>query len=257
VAAFGRASLRRLLLVQLVVAMLAAGTVVWFLEWAWFPTITQAIKQLPERGEIRSGTLAWNEDSPRVLAADRFLALAVDLRHEGKARSPAHIEVEFGERNLKIMSLFGFVPLEYSRNSRWAFNRLDLEPLWGAWAPEILVICAGIVIVFLMVAWALLATVYSAVVWVTAFYRDRELDWRGSWRLAGAALMPGALFLIAMLLFYGLGLLDIVHLTAAVGVHLLIGWVYVLVSPRYLPCLEPLATTEKNPFIQSVGGGNK
>jgi len=63
--------------------------------------------------------------------------------------------------------------------------------------------------------------------------------------------MPGALFLIAMLLFYGLGLLDIVHLTAAAAVHLLIGWVYVFFSPRYLPVLPATATAQKNPFVQT------
>ncbi|PWU08946.1 MAG: hypothetical protein C5B50_28530 [Verrucomicrobia bacterium] len=251
VAAFGRASLRRLLLVQLVVAILAAITVVWFLDWFWFPTIAQAIKRLPEQGEIRGGSLAWNGESPRRLAENRFLALALDLKHEGKVRSPAHVEVEFGEKSVKIISLFGFLTVDYPRDSTLAFSRLDLEPLWGAWAPEILAIGAGLVIVLLMVSWAFLATLYCAPVWLVAFYRDRELDWRGSWRLAGAALMPGALFFVAMFLFYGLGLLDIVHLTAAAGVHLVIGWIYVLVSPRYLPVV-PAETVRKNPFVQSA-----
>ena len=64
VAAFARASLGRLLLVQFIVALLAAGTVVWFLHKAWFPTIGEAIRQLPPQGEIRSGRLDWQGPTP-------------------------------------------------------------------------------------------------------------------------------------------------------------------------------------------------
>ena len=59
VAAFASATLGRLLLVQFIVALLAAGTVVWFLHRAWFPMIGEAIRQLPPQGEIRSGRLDW------------------------------------------------------------------------------------------------------------------------------------------------------------------------------------------------------
>ena len=64
VAAFASATLGRLLLVQFIVALLAAGTVVWFLQRAWFPTIGEAIRQLPPQGEIRSGRLDWPGPSP-------------------------------------------------------------------------------------------------------------------------------------------------------------------------------------------------
>ncbi len=53
VAAFARASGGRLLLVQLLLASLAAAVVVWFLQEAWFPVIHQAIGQLPGQGERR------------------------------------------------------------------------------------------------------------------------------------------------------------------------------------------------------------
>src|SRR5215831_1390432 len=52
VAAFARASWWRLLLVQFIFATLVAAAVVWFLDTAWFPTIHNAIRKLPARGEI-------------------------------------------------------------------------------------------------------------------------------------------------------------------------------------------------------------
>src|SRR5512140_1083235 len=86
VAAFADVSLGRLLPVQLVVALIVAGTGVWFLHTAWFPVITTAIRLLPDRGQIQAGRLDWQEPSPSVLAQGRFLAFVVDLRHEGTAR---------------------------------------------------------------------------------------------------------------------------------------------------------------------------
>ena len=63
VAAFARAPLGRLLLVQFMVALLAAGTIVWFLHKAWFPQISEAIRQLPLQGELRAGRLDWRRST--------------------------------------------------------------------------------------------------------------------------------------------------------------------------------------------------
>src|SRR5438034_10882857 len=59
VAAFAGASVGRLLLVQVIVALMAAAAVVWCLRATWIPTITEAIGQLPLEGQIRAGTLDW------------------------------------------------------------------------------------------------------------------------------------------------------------------------------------------------------
>src|SRR5262249_34942862 len=97
VAAFAGGTWRRLLAVQFLFALLAAAAVVWFLQVAWFPTIRQAIEQLPAAGEIHGGRLDWGGDTtPRILAEGHFLALALDLDHSGAIRSPAHVQVELG-----------------------------------------------------------------------------------------------------------------------------------------------------------------
>ena len=72
VAAFARANFSRLLLVQFIVALLAAVSVAWFLDDACFPTVLAAIQKLPTAGEIRSGKLDWRGDSPQMLAEGRF-----------------------------------------------------------------------------------------------------------------------------------------------------------------------------------------
>ena len=75
VAAFARAPLRRLLLVQFIVALLVGGTVVWLLRDAYFPTISAAIAQLPAEGEIRSGQMDWRGESPQLLAEGQISRL--------------------------------------------------------------------------------------------------------------------------------------------------------------------------------------
>jgi hypothetical protein len=252
VAAFSRAKLGRLLLVQFVFALLAAAVVVWFLDVAWFPTIRAAIRQLPTEGKITAGKLAWIGDTPVRLAESRYLALSVDLRHEGGARSPAHVQVEFGVADIEIRSLLGYVPWPYASTWNVAFNREELEPWWGAWSPEILAIVAGATIIGLMLIWAALAISYWLPTWLLGFFANRDLDVSGSLRLAGAGLMPGALFFSAAIVIYGLGGLDPVQLMAATCIHLVIGWIFIFLGVLALPRHPEASPMQKNPFQSSA-----
>ena len=130
------------------------------------------------------------------------------------------------------------------------FNRTKLEPGWAAWQPMLL---AGVVLgvlAGLFISWSLLATIYFFPVWLIGFYSNRDLDFRASWKLAGAALMPGALFLMATIFVYALGLLDLVQLTAGFALHFVIGWVYLFVAPFFLPARSGDTTGTRNPFTQ-------
>jgi hypothetical protein len=247
VAAFAKSSFSRLLLVETCMAVLAAAAVVWFLDTAWFPVIAGAIARLPETGEIHSRKLVWRGQPTEALAQNRFLAVTVDLKHEGKARSPAHIQAEFGEGDLRLFSLFGYIEIKYPNGWAIAFNRAELQPWWGAWKPEILAITVGIVMASLLAAWSALATLYCPLAWLAAFFANRELDWGGSWRLAGSALMPGAFFLTAAIMLYGFGLLDVVRLLSAGVLNLALGWAYIVLAPFWL-LRHPDAPPRSNPF---------
>jgi hypothetical protein len=248
VAEFAQASFARVFLVQFMFALLAAGSVVWFLHRDWFPTINEAIRHLPPQGELRVGTLEWMGDSPAYLAEGRFLAVVVDLDHSGKARSPAHVQLEFGRRDLKLSSLFGEVRCPYPRRAAVGFNGAQLGPWWGAWAPAVLALLGVAVVAGLMVCWACLATVYLLPVWLLAFLADRTCGLGGSWRLAGAALMPGALLMCGAVLLYAGGMFDLLRLAVAGAGHLVAGWVYVVASPFYLPRRLKVTAAGENPF---------
>lgn len=249
VAAFAGATFKRLLAVQLFFALLAAATVVWFLDNAWFPPIREAFLQMPGRGEIQSGKLNWTDETPRLLSENRFLAIISDLNHKGGIRVPAHIQVELGRADVRFISLFGQLEAPYpDRGWTLAFNRNELLAWWGAWRPPILWMSFGGVVGGLMLVWAGLATMGFLPVWMVGFFGNRRLGLGGSWRLAGAALMPGALLMTVAVLCYGFGLLDLVQLLAAGLAHFLAGPVYCAVSPLYEPKLAGVNAAPPNPF---------
>ena len=246
VAAFARAPFSRLLLVQFVIASLAAAAGVWFLSEGCFPAVRAAIRNLPAAGEIRAGRLDWPARQPQLLAEGRFLAFMVDLNHSDQIHSRADVQIEFGRESVRIISLLGYTELDYPRDWIVSFNRTDLEPLWGAWEPELLAIVVLAAVAGLMLAWAVLATIYFLPLRLISFFANRDLNVRSSWKLAGAALMPGALLLTVAIVLYGLAALDMIQFGFIFGVHFALGWIYMFLSQLFLP--RVVAVEKRNPF---------
>ncbi len=255
VAAFATASTRRVWLAQLIVAVLAAATVVWFLHTDWFPIFGAAVQKLPAQGEIRNGKLAWRGDSPSLLAGDRSLSLVVDLNHDADLGHDADVCVELGQRELRVFSLLGFVTWRYPAGAVVSLNRLEAEAWWGAWRPVLLAGAGLGVVLVLAVSWLALATVYCVPAWLVAFFANRQLSLAGAWRLASAVLMPGALFMIGAIVLYNAGGLDVVRLCLCAGLHLVIGWIYIGVTPLFLPSETTARAAKSNPFSPSDSAG--
>ena len=247
VAAFARASFERLFIVQSIFALLAALTILWVLSDGVFPVVGDAIDQLPEIGGIHGGRLDWRDDSPVLLAEGRLLAIGVDLDHSGDLRSPADFQFEFGRDSVVIFSLFGEAEINYPPGYVIAANRHDARPAWDAWSPDIMALAAIGTFFGLLLIWALLATVYFLPVWLICFFANRDLNLRACWKLAAAALMPGATLVSVSLLLYELNVFDLVQFCFAFGMHFIIGWIYLFVSPMFLN--RSLPSEKKNPFI--------
>jgi hypothetical protein len=62
--------------------------------------------------------------------------------------------------------------------------------------------------------------------------------------------MPGALLLSLSLVLYNLGGFDLVQLCFAFGMHLIIGWIYLFISPMFLN--RALPSEKRNPFTQGA-----
>jgi hypothetical protein len=252
VAAFAYAGYWRLLFVQLVVGALAAGTIVWFLSYAWFPAIRQAIQNLPEKGVIVWGELNWPGPKYAVLSERRpFLIFLVDLEKLSRGNSGADLSLRFHKQDLEISSLFGYAVYPYPKDYQIEFNRVELQPRWEAWRPSVLGWTAVVTPLLLLLIWAVLASIYFPVARLIALFSHRDLNWAGSWKLCSAALMSGALVLSAAIFLYGLAVLDLFHLLFAVGLHLVIGWVYLVIAALKLPKEPVQIPTKPNPFSDS------
>jgi hypothetical protein len=248
VAAFAHASFGRLLFVQIIVALIAAASVVWFLDDSVFPVIKTAIQNLSNAGKIASGKLDWRSDSPKLLAEGRFLALDVDLEHSGKINSPADLQIEFGKETIWSSALLGYTEIPYPSGQIISFNRTELEPLWGAWMSTILFAAFVAAAIALLASWWLLATVYFLPTWLLGFFVNRDLNFRRSWKLSGAALMLGALLMAAGVLLYDFGAVDLVQFGFIFGAHFVLGWIYLFVSLLFVPGI-PAASSKGNPFV--------
>jgi hypothetical protein len=246
-ATFARATPSRLFLVQFIVALLAAVSVVWFLHDGCFPTVSAAIQNLPAAGEIRSARLDWQGNSPQLLSEGRFIAFDVDLNHSGQIHPLADVQIEFGGETIHVFSLPGYSEWNYPRGYIIPFNRTDLEPQWGAWAMELLFMAGVVLVIGFMLGWWLLATIYFIPVWVLGFFTNRDLNLRQSWRLAGAALMPGALLAAASVLLYNSGFLNFVSLGFIFIAHLVLGWIYLFLSLFFVPRISS-TSSGANPF---------
>lgn len=248
VAAFAAAPLRRLLLVQLIVAFLVALGVAWFCYDRYVPVITSAIEKLPAEGRIRQQQLEWPGNSPVVLAENQFLCLTVDLERTGQLRSVAHLQFDFCRSRVVIHSILGYAEVTYPKGWVIAANREELQPLWGAWRPALLVGLMAVVILWLLVSWFGLALAYVLPLSLLGFFLNRQLDRGSGWRLGGAALLPGALLMLAGISFYDLGALDLVGLAFVFVAHLVAGWVYLVLGLLALPRVKTETGTSKNPF---------
>lgn len=247
VAAFAHAPFGRLLVTQFAVALLAAVSAGWFFEEGVFPVIKAAVQSLPADGEIRDGKLRWNGGAASLLAEGRCLALDVDLEHSGKIMSTADVQVEFGGEDVWISALPGYMDFPYPQREIISFNRPELEPMWGAWRAEILVLAMAATLIGLPVVWWLLALIYLPPAWLAGFFINRDLNFFRSWKLSCAALLPGALLLSAGLWLYGFGAATLVQFGFIFAGHFVLGWIYLFVSLLFVPGI-PGATPKGNPF---------
>jgi len=98
--------------------------------------------------------------------------------------------------------------------------------------------------------WVVLATAYFPPVWVAVFFANRDLNLCGCWKLSAAALLPGALLMIAGIWLYNFGLLRLVSLTFIIAGHFVLGWIYIAAALIFLPPVSR-STPKGNPFGRS------
>src|SRR6185295_13372251 len=84
--------------------------------------------------------------------------------------------------------------------------------------------------------------------WFIAYLADRDVNWRGCWRAASAAMLPGALVMGGAVLLYGLRQLPLPGLMLAAALHVVIGWIYLIAAPFKFPKKQVSTAAGENPF---------
>lgn len=249
VASFATARMGRLVVVQALLALAAAGVFLWFLHEAWFPIVRAAIRGLPETGYLQDGQLSSPRTSIDPLAGDNFLAFIVDIDGVGTPSLATDLRIEFHRQNVAFCSFLGCLPVRYPKDWNLHFNRPELESWWGAWLPMIYGMAGLGVVAILFFSWIVLATLYCPVVRAYAYFRDRRLTLAGSWKLSAAALLPGALLCVIALALYSVGLLDLIRTLVCWLLHWAVAWGFLLVAPLRLPRVsDALPPPRHNPF---------
>jgi hypothetical protein len=250
VAAFGGASFLRLLAVEFAVSLLSASSVVCLFYVAWEPSLREVISHLPDSSAIRRGYLEWTGPTPARLTDGAFVSIVVDAADAGEMGQVADLQFELRRTHFRVRSLLGYIALPYPPALEIPMNRVHWEPWWGAWHPMVSAALGLFVIVALLTVWGLLAAIYAPIVRVIAFYTDRQITVAGSWRLASASLMPGALLINAALIAYAFGQIILIQLLSTALVHLVVAWVFVIFAPLWLPRLGSVPSNSRNPFAR-------
>ena len=183
-----------------------------------------------------------------MLADGRFLAFDVDPNHSGQLLSTtADFQIEFGRASIRVISLLGYADFRYPPGESVPFNQPQLDPLWKAWRAEILFFVALATLVILPITWWILAAAYFAPAWLIGFLTNRDLSLRASVKLSCAALLPGALVMIAAIVLYAMGILTLVPFCFVFAAHFVLQWLYLFFGLLFFPRVSA-ATPRGNPF---------
>ena len=249
VAAFARARWRRLFVAQAAAALLFAAATVWFLGHCYAPVITQEIQKMPKSAGLADAQLSG---LPGItISGSKFLSIAIAADDSAELDQSADLLIALRGRHVEISSILSSAlgSLEFDYPPPWTLDlsRSHLEPWWGAWRPVILAVAGLAAAVGLILLWTVLAWVYAPAAKLIAWFLDRRLSWSGAWRLACAALLPGAVLMALGLVLYGRQMVDVFGLGYFGAVHFLAGWVYLLAAPAFAP-RSSSATANRNPF---------
>jgi hypothetical protein len=205
---------------------------------------------------IHDQRLSSPRTSTAPLAESRFLTFVMDVEGAGPPSLTTDLRVEFRRNNFALCSFLGCRVFNYPARQTVQFNQPELESWWAAWEPMIYTWIGLGIFVWLFATWLILATLYCPVMRIYAFFKDRQITVVGSWKSSAACLLPGALLVAGSIVLYGTGVIDLVRLVILWVLHLIVGWVFVFVSPLQLPrASDALAPVRKNPFGAKKGKG--
>lgn len=245
IARFANAPMLWLLVLQFVLALSAACVVVWFLNTNYAPAIRESIRRLPDSTLLQNRRLS--NVSSQLLAESKFISAAIDLDGSGQFGKISDVQLELRRNEFRICSLFGCVVFNYPPGTI-SLGRANSEPWWGAREPVILFGAGLATFVSVVLIWFIFALAYTPIAKSIAYFANRKLSWKGSWKLCSAAQLVAALLMTLAILFYGLQLFDLIQFLFFFCAHFVVAWTGVCVAPFFLPMVTAKQSAVENPF---------
>ena len=227
-------------------AAIAAVVIGYLFHHCWSPVISEAVTALPPSAALEGGTLRWPEKEGRLLAASQFLALQVTVGPHLNDNPAADFGIALKQTHWRISSLLGVFALPYPEGWSFQIGATSLAPLWGAWRMPITFGVSAAAALILMLNWFVLALLYSMPARFVAWILGRALKGLDAWKLCVAAQWPGALLMIFALALYSTGEISLVFVLALFGAHFIPAFLYVIISPFFLP--KNKVAKKTNPF---------
>lgn len=231
---------------QAAIAMLTAVVLVIALEATWVRSLERAVAALPERAAIVDGRLNWTNPAPAILNSSPFLGVVVDPGALRELGGGSDVTLFLESDRVALRSLFGWIQYPYPPQHQVPLGRFEVEGWLAAWKSPILGTTGLALAAALLASWTLLATAYGLPVWLLSLPAQIHPTLGQCWRLAGAAVLPGALFLTGAVALYASRQLEFVGLLLAFPAHFAVGWIYLFGGLRRLK--RDAAPVRANPF---------
>lgn len=221
----------------LAVAVLAVLVVRAAWSGTWEAALDQAAHALPpSAGSVTDGRLFWSNATPVLtLHSGPFLGVAVSPDDPTAQGRTADVQLVLHRRGAVFGSLLGTLTVPYPRDFHLPLDTVTTPGSWAGWRGPVRQAVGAATAIALPASWTLLASLYAPVLWLWCLVRGRRATLGGCWRMAGAALVPGALVMLGAVGLYALGGLRLEGLLLAQPLHLLPGWILCLLAPRHLP----------------------
>ena len=216
---------------------------------AWVPTISKALEQLPTDCSFQDGNLVWPGSNPTVLAANSFLSLIVNPTDTPTVDHSTDLQIEFGQRELRLRSFLGWMTLPYMRTWHGATGRAHALAWWGAWKPTVFILAVVAWAFSLIITWITLASLYAFPASLMLGIAGKFQSYWDAWRLMLVALLPGSFILSGAVCLYSISRISLLFLSMIWVVHVVIGWIYGLGSiVRSERPMVPENLNTPNPF---------
>lgn len=212
-------------------------------------------ERLPDEGGIIDGKLFWLTNEPAVLIETRSFSIHVNPTDEEPIADGADLQVVFGKEKLLLRSLFGWLILPYPETLNFPLNLKEVWTTWGAYKNSIIPVTFLIFACLLVLVWWMLAWLYSIPISIFIKILRRKIDPIGVFRISLMSQMLPAAILSSGIILYAYNRFDLTTLLILFIVHIPFAWIYLIISPFYLPGLpedleNPFSDGDKsrNPF---------